>query len=113
MKSACAHAAVANISNRYDALFLHPSGEKYACHYGNHVAKVGDGTDKASLPVTKVNVEIFTARRSPRFRHILRKDIARTNSLDENGTQVKNQRRQKTMPFERVSTADRGGFLAQ
>src|SRR6266550_2909298 len=113
MKSACAHTAVANISNRYDALFLHPSGEKYACHYGNHVAKVGDGTDKAFLPVTKVNIEIFTARRSPRLRHILRKDVARTNSLDENGTQVTNQRRQKIVLLERVGAADRGGFLAQ
>src|ERR1700730_10066850 len=113
MKSARTHSAVTNISNGHDAFLLHTSCEQYACHYGNHVAQVGDRTDKASLPVTKVNIEIFTARRSPRLRHILRKDIARTDSLDKNRTEVTNQRRQKIVPLERVGTAYCGGFLAQ
>src|SRR6267143_6183157 len=111
MKSARAHAAVANISNRHNAFFLHTSSEQYSCHYGNHVTQVGDRTDKTSLPVTKVNVEIFTARGSPRLRHILRKDIARTDSLDKNRTEVTNQRRQKIVLLERVGTADRRGLL--
>src|SRR3979411_2712434 len=83
MKGAGTHAAVANVSNRDDRFFLHSSGEQHARHHWNHVAEMRDWTNEPLLHVAEVNIEIAAAGRSPGLRHILRKNLARTNSLYE------------------------------
>src|SRR5258705_4665287 len=74
---------------------------------------MGDGSNESFLHVAEVDVEISTAGRSPRLSHVLRKDLARTNSFDENSTKIANQGRQKILRLQCECTADCGRFLAQ
>src|SRR4051812_20500679 len=72
-----------------------------------------DWTYEASVHISKMNIQIAAARRSPRFGHVLREDFARANPFNEDRAQVSNQRRDEVFLIESVRTADCGRLLAQ
>ena len=50
-------------------------------HHRNHVAQVRNRSDETFVHVAEMHVQIFSARRSPGFGHVLRKDFARPNAF--------------------------------
>src|SRR6185503_20888467 len=65
------------------------------------------------LHVAKMDVEIFAARRSPRLRHVLSEDLARSNAFHEYCAEVSDQGSDKVVWLECVGGADCCCFLAQ
>src|SRR5690242_1634462 len=113
MERAGAHATVADVSDSDELLVLHSPAQQHSGHDRDHVAQVRDWTNETLLQVAKVNVEIFAAGGSPRLRHVLREDLARSNALDQNRAEVSDQRRDEVLLLKGVSSADRSCFLAQ
>ena len=60
-----------------------------------------------------MNVQILAAGRSPRLRHVLRKDVARSNALDEHRAEITDQRRDEILWLERVSGSNCRRFLTK
>src|SRR6185369_1396283 len=87
--------------------------EQDSRHHGNHVAQMGDWTNKALLHVAEMNVEISAARRSPGFRHVLRKNISRANSFDEHGAEITDQRRDEVLWLQCVCSSNGRRFLTE
>src|SRR4029079_9080121 len=104
MKRARAHAAVADVSDRYDWLLLYARGEQHARHHRDHVAEMRDRTDESLGHIAEMNVEIASAGRPPGLCHVLREDVARANAFHEHGAKIANQRRDEILLFERVSS---------
>src|SRR5690349_8435866 len=113
MKSARAHTAVADVSHGDKFLISHSAAEQNSGHHGNHVAQMGDWTNKSFLHVAEVNVEVFAAGWSPRLRHVLRKDISRANALNEHGAEISNQWRDEVLRLQRVCGSNSRSFLAE
>src|ERR1043165_3613384 len=113
VKRAGAHTAVADGSDGDKLLLLHARAQQNARHDGNHVAKVRDWTNKSFLHVAEVDIEIFSAGRSPRLRHVLREDVARSNSFYQYSAEVSDQRSDKILRLERIGAAESRGFLAE
>src|SRR6266576_4767563 len=93
IKRARARAAITDISESDNVFLLHARAQKDSRHHRNHVAEMRDWANEPFVHVTEVHVEIFSARWSPGFRHILGKDFARANSFDEYSAQIANDRR--------------------
>src|SRR5215212_4409871 len=113
MKGARAHAAVADVSDADKILVLQTAAEQNAGHHRDHVTQMRDWPDEALLHIAKVDIEISSARRSPRLRHVLRKNLARPDAFDEHRAEIANQRRDEIPGLQRVSRADGRCFLAQ
>src|SRR6185369_5803389 len=113
VKSAGAHTAVTYVGNRDDRFLLHACAQQHARHYRNHVTQMRDRTNKALAHIAEVNIEIAATRWPPGLRHILGKDIPRSNSLHQHRAKIANQRGDKIRRFQSVSTSDRGCFLPQ
>src|SRR5215212_1398821 len=60
-----------------------------------------------------MDVEISSTGGSPRLSHVLRKDVARTDTFDEHSAEVSYQRRNEVLGLKGVRTTDRGRLLAQ
>src|SRR6266542_1848193 len=113
MKRAGTHAAVTYVSNCDNGFLLHACGEQHASHHGNHVAEMRNRTNEAFRHVAEMNIQIASARWSPGFRHILRKDLARANSLYQHRPKIANQGGNKILWPQRVGAADGSCLLAQ
>src|SRR5262245_53622090 len=113
MNCAGTHTTVADVSNADEMLFLQPRPQQYSGHHWNHVAQMGDWTNEAALHITKMNIQISATRGSPGLGHVLRKDVARPDSLNEHCTEIAYQGSDEVMRLQRISTTDRGSFLAQ
>src|SRR4026209_434474 len=113
MKRARAHAAVANIRDADEFLFLQPRAQQDAGHHGNHVAEVGNRTDKALFHIAEMDVEILAARWTTDLRHVLREDVAWANAFYEDGAQIAYEWSDDILRLQRVSAANRSRFLAQ
>src|ERR1043165_3632092 len=72
-----------------------------------------DGPEETFLHVAKVDIQIFPARRAPGFGHVLRKDLARADTFDEDRPEIANDRRDEIVRTERISRAHGSGFLAE
>src|ERR1051325_768044 len=60
-----------------------------------------------------MEVEIFPAGWSPGLSHVLRKDVARSDTFHEHGAQISYQGRNEVLGLKSVGTADSSSFLAQ
>src|ERR1044072_5358979 len=70
-----------------------------------------DWTNKTFLHVAEVNVEIAAAGWSPRFGHVLCKDVARADSFNEYSAEVSDQWRYEVVRLESVGSPHRRRFL--
>src|SRR5258707_212625 len=98
-----AGAAVADVSEPNNVFLLQASAQENSRHHRNHVAEMRDGPEKTFVQITKVNVEIFAAGRSPGLRHVLRKNLAGTNAFDEHRAEIANDRSDEVFRTKRVS----------
>src|SRR5687767_712490 len=113
MKRARAHAAVADVRDADELLFLEPTAEEDAGHDGNHVAEMRNRTDETLVHVAEMDIQIFAARWTISFRHVLRKDIPRPNTLNEDGAEIANQGREEILWLQSISAANCRRLLAQ
>src|SRR5215212_5676358 len=60
-----------------------------------------------------MDVEISSTGGSPRLSHVLREDVARTDTFDEHSAEVSYQGRNEVLGLKGVGTADGGRLLAQ
>src|SRR6266536_1700251 len=113
MKRACAHATVADISDRYNLFLLHASRQKHTRHHRNHVTQVRYRADEAFLQVTEMYIEIAAPRGSAGLGHILREDIARSNPFHQDRAEIADQRRNEILWLQRVGSPHRRRFLSE
>src|SRR4051812_27628449 len=83
VERARAHATVTDVSDGHEVFLLHPPSQQDSRHHRDHIAQMRDWTDKPFLNIAEVDVEILAAGWSPRLRHVLRKDLARSNAFNQ------------------------------
>src|SRR6185295_2030216 len=113
VKRASAHAAVADVGQGHKLLLLHARAEQDTGHDRNHISQMRDWANKALFHVAEMDVEIFAARWSPRFCHVLREDFARANAFNKHGAKISDQRGDEVLGLKRVCSANCRRFLAQ
>jgi hypothetical protein len=113
VKRAGAGAAIADVSQAGDVFLLQTRAHQNPRHHRNHVAEVRNRPDETLVHVAEVHVQIFSARRSPGFGHVLRKDLARPNAFHKTSAEVANDRRNEILRPKCVSRSNRSRFLAQ
>ena len=97
-----AGAAVADVSQADGIFLLHARAQKDSRHHRNHVPEMGNWADEPTVQITEMNVEIFSAGRTPGFGHVLGKDFARGNPFDETRAEIANDRRDEIVRTQRV-----------
>src|SRR5215208_3432699 len=60
-----------------------------------------------------MDIEVSSAGRPPRLSHVLRKDVARTDTFDEHSAEISYQGRDEVLGLKGVRTTDRSRLLAQ
>src|SRR4030095_10025816 len=91
MKGSRADTTFTDISNCNYRLSFHASPEQHTRHYRNHVAEVRYWTNEALFHIAEMYIEISAARRSSRLRHVLSKNISRSNPFYQHSAEVADQ----------------------
>ncbi len=113
VERACAGAAIADIGEPDNVFLLQAGAQEDTRHHRDHIAEMRDRAEETLLEVTKVNIEIFSARRSPRFGHVLRQNLARTNTFDEHCAEIANDWGDEIIRTQRVSRTNCRRFLTE
>jgi hypothetical protein len=107
-------AAVAYPSHGDNILAEIAAGHGHAGHHRNQIAEHGDGRDDvADFEVAEVAGAVLALRGRSEFRHVLRENVARLETLYEQRTDIADHGGEPVARFERVGRADRHGFLAE
>ena len=114
MKRAGRAATVANPGQRHDILAQVTAGHRYAGHHRNQITEHRNRRNNvANLQVAKMAGAILALGRRSVFRHVLSKDVARRNALDQQRANIANHGRDPIAFFHGEAGAHRYCFLPE